>query len=65
LDRVIGDSFPSLDSAAEVKALEGVPYLERIAAASTFDAIKLVPCITRMHRQFSSYRMLVLRTRLS
>ena len=41
LDRVIGDSFPSLDSAAEVKALEGVPYLERIAAASTFDAIKL------------------------
>jgi fatty-acyl-CoA synthase len=41
LDRVIGDSFPSLDSAADVKALEGVPYLERIAAASAFDAIKL------------------------
>ena len=41
LDRVIGDSFPSLASAADVKAFEGVPYLERIAAASTFDAIKL------------------------
>jgi fatty-acyl-CoA synthase len=41
LDRVIGDSFPSLDSAADVKALEGVPYLKRIAAASVFDAIKL------------------------
>jgi fatty-acyl-CoA synthase len=41
LDRVIGDSFPSLDSAADVKALERVPYLERIAATSVFDAIKL------------------------
>ena len=41
LDRVIGDSFPSLASAADVKAFEGVPYRERIAAASTFDAIKL------------------------
>ena len=41
LDRVIGDSFPSLASAADVTAFEEVPYLERIAAASTFDAIKL------------------------
>jgi fatty-acyl-CoA synthase len=41
LDRVIGDSFPSLASAADVKAFEGVPYRERIAAACTFDAIKL------------------------
>ena len=41
LDRVIGDSFPSLASAADIKAFEGVPYRERIAAASTFDAIKL------------------------
>ncbi len=41
LDRVIGDSFPSLASAADVTAFEEVPYQERIAAASTFDAIKL------------------------
>ncbi len=41
LDRVIGDSFPTLTSAADVTAFEEVPYLERIAAASTFDAIKL------------------------
>ena len=41
LDRVIGDSFPSLASAADITAFEEVPYLERIAAASTFDAIKL------------------------
>ena len=41
LDRVIGDSFPSLANAADVTASEEVPYLERIAAASTFDAIKL------------------------
>ena len=41
LDRVIGDLFPSLASAADVTAFEEVPYLERIAAASTFDAIKL------------------------
>ncbi len=41
LDRVIGDSFPSLASAADVTAFEEVPYQERIAAAGTFDAIKL------------------------
>jgi fatty-acyl-CoA synthase len=41
LDRVIGDSLPSLASAADVRVFEGVPYLERIAAASTLDAIKL------------------------
>jgi fatty-acyl-CoA synthase len=41
LDRVIGDSFPSLASAADVRAFEGLPYLERIAATSVFDAIKL------------------------
>ena len=41
LDRVIGDSFPKLASAADVRAFEGVPYAERIAAASTFEAIKL------------------------
>ncbi len=41
LDRFIEDSFPGLASAADVRAFEGVPYPERIAAASTFDAIKL------------------------
>jgi fatty-acyl-CoA synthase len=41
LDRVIGDSFPSLASPADIRAFERVPYVERIAAASTFDAIKL------------------------
>jgi fatty-acyl-CoA synthase len=41
LDRVVGDSFPSLACAADVKAFEKVPYPERVAAASTFDAIKL------------------------
>ncbi len=41
LDRVIGDSLPSLGSAADIVALEAITYLERIAAASTFAAIKL------------------------
>jgi fatty-acyl-CoA synthase len=41
LDRVAGDSFPSLASPADVKSFEKLPYLERIAAASTFDALKL------------------------
>jgi fatty-acyl-CoA synthase len=41
LDRVIGDSFPSFTSAADVTAFERVPYAQRIAAASTLDAIKL------------------------
>jgi fatty-acyl-CoA synthase len=41
LDRAIGESFPSLASAADIGAFERVPYVERIAAASTFDAIKL------------------------
>jgi fatty-acyl-CoA synthase len=41
LDRVVGNAFPSLATAADVKIFEAVPYIERIAAASTFDAIKL------------------------
>ncbi len=41
LDRVIGAQIPSLASAADVAAFEQVPYAERIAAASTFDAIRL------------------------
>jgi fatty-acyl-CoA synthase len=41
LDRALGESFSSLASTADIKAFEEVPYVERIAAASTFDAIKL------------------------
>lgn len=41
LDRVIGETYPRLASDADVKAFEQVPYAERIAAVSTFDAIKL------------------------
>ena len=41
LDRVIGAEFPSLATSADVAAFEKVPYAERIAAASTYDAIRL------------------------
>ena len=41
LDRVVGNALPSLATAADVKIFEAVPYIERIAAASTYDAIKL------------------------
>ena len=41
LDRVVGKAFPVLASDDDVRAFEAVPYVERIAAASTFDAIKL------------------------
>jgi fatty-acyl-CoA synthase len=41
IDRVIGETFPSLASAADVRAVEAVPWTQRIAAVSTFDAIKI------------------------
>src|ERR1041384_774153 len=41
LDRMVGKAFPVLASDDDVRAFEAVPYVERIAAASTFDAIKL------------------------
>ena len=41
LDRSIGEAFPIFASAADVAAFERVPYAERIAVASTYDAIKL------------------------
>ncbi|MGE4242983.1 acyl-CoA synthetase [Ramlibacter sp.] len=41
LDRVIGDEWPSLASDAEVRAFESIPYEERIAAQSTYDALRL------------------------
>jgi fatty-acyl-CoA synthase len=41
LDRVIGSEYPSFATDAEVSAFEKVPYGDRIAAASTYDAIGL------------------------
>lgn len=41
LDRVIGAAFPRLATDSDVRAFEQVPFSERIAADSTFDAIKL------------------------
>lgn len=41
LDRVIGDDYPSFTSDDDVRAFEQVPYAERIAAQSTYDAIRL------------------------
>jgi fatty-acyl-CoA synthase len=39
LDRHIGDDYPSFATDAEVHAFEQVPYADRIAAESTYDAI--------------------------
>ena len=41
LDRLIGNDYPELLTDADVRAFEQVPYAERIAAESTYDAIKL------------------------
>ena len=41
LDRIIGSEYPSFDIDAEVRVLEKIPYADRIAAESTYDAIKL------------------------
>jgi fatty-acyl-CoA synthase len=41
LDRLIGDEYPKFTNDAEVRAFEQTPYRDRIAAASTYDAIKL------------------------
>jgi fatty-acyl-CoA synthase len=41
LDRVIGDDFPSFATDADVRAFEQIPYSDRIAAESTYDAIRL------------------------
>ncbi|WP_316224547.1 MULTISPECIES: acyl-CoA synthetase [unclassified Bradyrhizobium] len=40
LDRMIGSDYPNFATAADIRAFEQVPYAERIAAQSTFDAIK-------------------------
>ena len=41
LDRLIGAEYPGLATHAEVRAFEQVPYQDRIAAESTYDAIRL------------------------
>src|ERR1041385_2434723 len=41
LDRVIGSKYPDLADDAEVRAFEKTPYDDRIAASSTYEAIKL------------------------
>ncbi|MDE2376856.1 acyl-CoA synthetase [Bradyrhizobium sp.] len=41
LDRLIGDDYPDLLTDADVRAIENTPYAERIAAASTYEAIRL------------------------
>ena len=41
LDRLIGDAYPSLATDADLRAFEQTPYKDRIAAASTYEALKL------------------------
>lgn len=41
LDRLIGNEYPSFATDAELSAFEQVPYADRIAAPSTYDALKL------------------------
>ncbi|MBL8377057.1 MAG: acyl-CoA synthetase [Burkholderiales bacterium] len=41
LDRAIGEAWPSLATATDLAAFEAVPWTERIAARSTFDALRL------------------------
>jgi fatty-acyl-CoA synthase len=41
LDRLIGNDYPDLATDETVRAIERVPYADRIAAESTLDAIKL------------------------
>jgi fatty-acyl-CoA synthase len=40
LDRVIGNEYPIFATEADVRVFEQVPYADRIAAESTYDAIK-------------------------
>lgn len=41
LDRLIGDEYPKFLNDADVRDFEQAPYRDRIAAVSTYDAIKL------------------------
>ena len=41
LDRLIGNEYPVFATEADVRAFEKIPYADRIAAQSTYDAVKL------------------------
>ena len=41
LDRIIGSDYPTFATDEDVRAFEQVPYGDRIAAQSTYDAIRL------------------------
>ena len=41
LDRLIGEELPAFRTDAELRAFEATPYAERIAAQSTYDALRL------------------------
>ncbi|VWX61632.1 Acyl-CoA synthetase [Burkholderiales bacterium 8X] len=41
LDRVIGNEWPSLATDHDIRVFESVPYEERIAAESTYEALRL------------------------
>src|SRR6516165_8000199 len=41
LDRVIGNEYPAFVSDEDIRAFEKTPYSDRIAAASTYEALKL------------------------
>jgi fatty-acyl-CoA synthase len=41
LDRLIGKEYPSFATDADVRAFEQVPYADRVAAQSTYEAIRL------------------------
>jgi fatty-acyl-CoA synthase len=41
LDRTSGDAWPTLASEADLRAFEAVPYRDRIAAESTYDALRI------------------------
>ncbi len=41
LDQLIGDEYPIFATEADVRAFERVPFAERIAAQSTYEAIRL------------------------
>ena len=41
LDRFIGEQYPTFAGTADIDAFEAVPWTERVAAASTFEAIRL------------------------
>ncbi|MDU0957638.1 MAG: AMP-binding protein, partial [Bradyrhizobium sp.] len=40
LDRAIGSDYPTFASTADIRAFEQTPYSERIAAQSTYEALK-------------------------